>query len=384
VAAILFVAALPARAGQEADSTLKWQPRAASAAPKAVLTVAHTESQQPAAPIVNRAVLQWTNSRKSYQPPGAKPRGSILQLNSYEEAQTPAANAGQAADPSADKNPFDVAQQPEKKDGGEPTGELPAPDTSPPPAAALPIPDDAEPAPKPFNETKAEPAPEAAAPAAEPLEKTAPAAEPAPPSADELFKDQPIPKPSESELPIPSGDLSEGILTKPGQPGCKGYDKQCRDALRQLQERDITTVVVGVIIEGTEGEDFPCDCKVGRDFQLPQFVARNFTPTIFTWKASGICHKPLYFEDVQLERYGHSWNPIVQPFVSGAHFFVSVPLLPYKMGLRPPHECVYTLGYYRPGSCAPYMFEPIPLSLRAAAFEAAGATAFAFWFWPPN
>jgi hypothetical protein len=54
------------------------------------------------------------------------------------------------------------------------------------------------------------------------------------------------------------------------------------------------------------------------------------------------------------------------------------------MGLRPPNECVYTLGYYRPGNCAPYMFEPFPLSVRAAAAEAAGITAFAFWFWPPN
>ena len=87
---------------------------------------------------------------------------------------------------------------------------------------------------------------------------------------------------------------------------------------------------------------------------------------------------------MRLERYGHSWNPIVEPFVSGAHFFASVPLLPYKMGLRPPNECVYTLGYYRPGSCAPYMFDPIPFSVRAAATQAAGMTAFAFWFWPPN
>jgi hypothetical protein len=74
---------------------------------------------------------------------------------------------------------------------------------------------------------------------------------------------------------------------------------------------------------------------------------------------------------------------VVQPFASAAHFFISVPLLPYKMGLNPPHECVYTLGYYRPGSCAPYMIEPIPLSMRAMAYEALGATAFAFWFWPP-
>ncbi len=131
-----------------------------------------------------------------------------------------------------------------------------------------------------------------------------------------------------------------------------------------------------------EGEDFPCDCKLGRQSR-PDSRARHLRRTTFNWKATGTCHKPLYFEDVQLERYGHSWNPVVQPFMSAAHFFVSVPLLPYKMGLNPPSECVYSLGYYRPGSCAPYLLEPIPFSLRAAVFEALGAAGFGFWFWPP-
>jgi len=149
-----------------------------------------------------------------------------------------------------------------------------------------------------------------------------------------------------------------------------------------LQRRTITQIVVGLEIEGVEGEDFPCDCRLGVNVEAPEFAGRHFSRTNFAWKATGTCHKPLYFEDVQLERYGHSWNPVVQPFMSAAHFFVSVPLLPYKMGLNPPGECVYTLGYYRPGSCAPYLLEPIPLSLRAAIFEGLGATAFAFWLWP--
>ena len=40
------------------------------------------------------------------------------------------------------------------------------------------------------------------------------------------------------------------------------------------------------------------------------------------------------------------------------------------MGLEPPNECIYTLGYYRPGDCAPYMIDPLPLSVRGALFEA--------------
>jgi hypothetical protein len=101
-------------------------------------------------------------------------------------------------------------------------------------------------------------------------------------------------------------------------------------------------------------------------------------PTTFAWKASGLCHKPLYFEDVHLERYGHSWGPYLQPVISQGHFFLSVPVLPYMMGLCPPRECQYTLGYYRPGSCAPYMLDPLPISIRAALFEAGAWTGAAY------
>ena len=92
--------------------------------------------------------------------------------------------------------------------------------------------------------------------------------------------------------------------------------------------------------------------------------------TTYTWQATGICHKPLYFEDEQLERYGHSFAPCCQPLISGAHFFTRLPVLPYCMGVSPPMECEYALGHYRPGSCAPYMLNPVPISARGALFQA--------------
>jgi hypothetical protein len=64
--------------------------------------------------------------------------------------------------------------------------------------------------------------------------------------------------------------------------------------------------------------------------------------------------------------------------MSGVHFFGTLPVLPYKMGIRTPTECVYTLGYYRPGSCAPYMIDPVPFTWRAAMFEGAAATGISF------
>ena len=118
----------------------------------------------------------------------------------------------------------------------------------------------------------------------------------------------------------------------------------------------------------------PEECSiVGKPFE-----PRNWAETTFTWKAAGLCHKPLYFEQPQLERYGHYWGPIVQPILSAGHFFVSIPLLPYNMGLNPPNECMYSLGYYRPGSCSPYMLDPFPLSVRAGLMEAGAITGLTF------
>ena len=103
--------------------------------------------------------------------------------------------------------------------------------------------------------------------------------------------------------------------------------------------------------------------------EVGPFEVRNWTAMTFTWKASGLCHKPLYFEDVQLERYGHSAGPIKQTALSGLHFFGNIFFLPYHMGMNPPTECQYALGYYRPGSCAPWLLPAVPLSARGARMQ---------------
>ena len=100
------------------------------------------------------------------------------------------------------------------------------------------------------------------------------------------------------------------------------------------------------------------------------FQRKAPTPITFTWKASSLCYKPLYFEEVQLERYGHYCSPWLQPVLSRACFLVKIPVLPYMIGVDPPNQCIYDLGYYRPGNCAPSMIEPIPISLRGGLLEA--------------
>ena len=77
---------------------------------------------------------------------------------------------------------------------------------------------------------------------------------------------------------------------------------------------------------------------------------REWLNYAYFWQAPALCHRPLYFEEPNLERYGHTSRFLTQPFLSGAHFFSSVPALPLKMAIERPHTCRYTLGNGRPGS----------------------------------
>ncbi len=81
--------------------------------------------------------------------------------------------------------------------------------------------------------------------------------------------------------------------------------------------------------------------------------SRTSACTSMQWVPSGLVYHPLYFDDVPLERYGQTSCPTLQPVLSGACFFGAVPLLPYKMWIDRPCDCIWDLGYYRPGSPTP-------------------------------
>lgn len=117
------------------------------------------------------------------------------------------------------------------------------------------------------------------------------------------------------------------------------------------------------------GQAWHIPMRCGRGYEV--YADRNFIPSVVQWKAPGHSHKPLYFEQPHLERYGHTLGPVLQPMVSTAHFFTNIAFLPYKMGIHPPYECQYPLGHYRPGDCVPYSIRPFPWSLRGAVAETA-------------
>ena len=118
----------------------------------------------------------------------------------------------------------------------------------------------------------------------------------------------------------------------------------------KLSESDVSAIAENWLL--------PSGCGIGNRGTL----GRHWAPQTVTWHASNLCHKPLFFENVQLERYGHSRGPFMQPVHSTLHFFKSIVFLPYNSAIHPANECQYSLGYYRPGSCAPWLVDPIPFS----------------------
>jgi hypothetical protein len=128
---------------------------------------------------------------------------------------------------------------------------------------------------------------------------------------------------------------------------------------------------VDIRLEASPDADLPADPSENLFDRSPVLPPRTtaWSWREFRWSATELWHRPLYFQDVQLERYGQMRHPLIQPVLSGVHFFGTVPILPYKMGLHRPGCCVSNLGYYRPGSCAPALGRRLPLEADATFFE---------------
>ena len=169
------------------------------------------------------------------------------------------------------------------------------------------------------------------------------------PSLSTTFSD---PTTRENGIPLPGTQTSRQVLA------------ECRDPRDPKLFRPMQELTVKIDFPIDLSELNMCPINVGT------YQERNWVPICFQYNASALCHKAAYFEDISVERYGHSWGPFLQPVISAGKFYLSVVFLPYKMGLTPPQECVYAIGYYRPGSCAPHMIDPLPISVRAGLMEA--------------
>jgi len=85
------------------------------------------------------------------------------------------------------------------------------------------------------------------------------------------------------------------------------------------------------------------------------------------------CYQPLFFEEVNVERYGRSLGPL-QPVLSMAEFYGRMPALPYMMFAQRARTCSYHAHWNLPGYPAPFEYRA-PLIRADAAFA---ETAFIF------
>lgn len=123
-------------------------------------------------------------------------------------------------------------------------------------------------------------------------------------------------------------------------------------------------------------------------WESPVYEAASAPPRfggrVAAWAAPAVYSRPLYFEQPNLERYGHhvalcEGDNLTQSALSAAHFFATVPVLPYKLGAERPGECSYVLGHYRPGSCNPHRLLKPRLSLEGLVYEGLTVTGLVFF-----
>ena len=163
-----------------------------------------------------------------------------------------------------------------------------------------------------------------------------------------------------AKLPVPE-------VIPPVQP-------EVTDRLRPIGELQLTP--------GGRREILPPDYAAERFSREPALFHQNgcsrlWGDCVYAWEAPALCHRPLYFEDENLERYGRS-HGLLQPACSVVHFSGRFVAWPYLMGAYPPHECIYTLGRTPPGTYVPYHVYRPPLSARGAVYEAGAVTGLIF------
>ena len=164
-----------------------------------------------------------------------------------------------------------------------------------------------------------------------------------------------LPQPTEpsEEVKKPSDDATTNIATQQCQPG------------RPIS--DLTTDIA--LPAGQLPTDIAAHCIEANPPAADPRTHGHWAWTSHHWAATGMHHKPLYFEEINAERYGYTASYFLQPLISAGRFYLTIPALPYKMAVECPRQCTYTLGQYRPGSCVPWRRQKWPLKATGAAAQ---------------
>lgn len=197
-----------------------------------------------------------------------------------------------------------------------------------------------------------------------------------PPPPDSNDDDKPV---STTRLvQLPGESLPPGA--KPEEPPVLPPSRQPREVAADEAIQPLGTLTINI--------------KPNQEGRLPDDPARKFfkragtlysvtgldrpwAQVTYFWQSSSFYHRPLYFEETNLERNGFNIG-LAQPALSAAHFFATIPALPYLATVYRPNEPIYTLGQYRPGSNVPFRCNWTPLQLDAAIVEGSFMTGMVF------
>jgi hypothetical protein len=97
------------------------------------------------------------------------------------------------------------------------------------------------------------------------------------------------------------------------------------------------------------------------------FGVRNWEPMATFTEPAYVCYHPLYFEQINSERYG--WDVgVFHPLLSAGIFYFDWVILPYKIAAEPWCRCECSAGLALPG-------DHVPLVWNGPGFSPAGAAA---------
>ncbi|MBM81652.1 MAG: hypothetical protein CMJ78_13820 [Planctomycetaceae bacterium] len=173
-------------------------------------------------------------------------------------------------------------------------------------------------------------------------------------------------------------------LSAQDQPATSNYESDPNEeGLKPLQSIKLS---IAPTLKDEDGKDqaFPKDesqkylADKPSEFHKTGF-SRDWEVTSVEWAPTELAYPDLYFEDAQLERNGYAYGRL-QPLMSGARFFLTIPSLPYRMGANPPTEKIYELGHFRPDDDVPPYIVKMPRSRTAGIWQGVVVTGLVFIF----
>ncbi len=170
----------------------------------------------------------------------------------------------------------------------------------------------------------------------------------------------------------------EEVITTPRPDAADAFKPHTDEADTDRFSRRLTDIPLDIrptegIMPGDPGAAKLAETALADPRQFHQVPGIGLSCTPWT-----ICFRPLYFEEVALERYGDRAPCCLQPAVSGVRFFSNVALLPYKMRVRPPRSFVCSNGFSRVGDCPLPGYGECVWRWDAVAVEMAAVTGFVF------